>query len=846
MITNIKNFVWVAAMTLGAFSIPMNASANNALNSMMMTAAPDGEEQEAEPITWIEVTMESAGSLGVEVMYKVDKLEDVDYLKIKGTLNAADWTTLKNMSQLKGIDLREASFDAIPESEFNGKTTLIIAYLPEGMKTIGNSAFYRTSLTSIDIPASVTTIGNNAFYEVKTLTEVNFAGESALETIGSSAFYNCTALTKFFMPNTVTSLGGSAFYQCSALAVLTLSSSLTEIPDYCFYSTGSLKNIAFPEKLRSIGNSAFAYSGLEDVVLPSGLTQLNTSNYYYYSGSFSYCKSLKYVELPVHVNNYRYTFRDCTSLTTIVCPSSTPPAVDNDPFYGVNRSQLTLKVPSFAIVDFKLDTYWLNFGTIEAMDVDPTNLNLYSKLSLTNNRRPNSSPTIGLQSGGSLIVGGDAPFAVEELGFVENLPNKIYGQLVNRSKMSVTGKVTTNYYVKSGTWYFLTPFTDVSLSEVTHSADASYVFRYYDSENRAANGTKDNASWKNVTDEVLKAGQGYIFHCNKEGWLRLPATEESKAKAVASTDVTTELNAYASENVANANWNYIGNPYPCYYDVYYMDFTAPITVRDGNNYKAYSIVDDNFVLAPMQSFFVQKPDEVSSILFKEAGRQIESTVNRASARTRSVNAERKIYNFMLSDGFNTDETRVIINDQASLGYELSCDAAKFMSSDEAMPQLYTADTEGNLLAFNERPLADGKVKLGFFAGKAGRYTIGLSSAFADVQLHDALTGQTVSLKENPYQFDVQASGTFDDRFTLIFTGGNATAIHETEAAGTAVNFIAGGVEVKASTDTDIIVYRADGSQQTAAKVQGGTTVISLPAGLYIIKAGKDTFKGIVY
>lgn len=245
MVANIKNFVWVVVVTLGAFSVPMNASANNALNSMGMIAAPDGENQE-ETITWIDVTMESAGSLGVEVMYKVDKLEEVDYLKVKGTLNAEDWTSLKNMSQLKGLDLREASFDAVPESEFSGRTTLTVVYLPEGMKTIGNSAFYSTRLTTLEIPASVTSIGSSAFNQVNTLTEVTFAAGSALATIGGSAFSQCTALQKFLMPNTVTSLGSSAFSSCSALSNLSLSSSLTDIPSNCFNSTSSLKNVAFP------------------------------------------------------------------------------------------------------------------------------------------------------------------------------------------------------------------------------------------------------------------------------------------------------------------------------------------------------------------------------------------------------------------------------------------------------------------------------------------------------------------------------------------------------------------------------------------------------------------------
>ena len=230
MVTKIKSIVEVAIVTLGVFSFSMNASANRVLNMPMMASPlmlPDGEGGNEESITWIEVTLESAGSLGVEVMYKVDQLADVDYLKVTGTLNAADWTSLKNMSKLQGLDLRQAQFDAIPDNEFDGRSTLTLVYLPEGMKTIGNYAFRETGLKTIEIPSSVTAIRNYAFCQAKSLTEVSFPENSILQTIGESAFNGCTALVKFLMPNTVTSLGNYSFWECNALTNLSLSTALT-------------------------------------------------------------------------------------------------------------------------------------------------------------------------------------------------------------------------------------------------------------------------------------------------------------------------------------------------------------------------------------------------------------------------------------------------------------------------------------------------------------------------------------------------------------------------------------------------------------------------------------------
>lgn len=840
-------------LMLGVFAVSANASQNYELcNTLMMAspnyAAPDGDGDETPAPTWIEVELASAGSLGVEVLYQdgINTLGDVDYLKVKGTLNDADWTSLKNMSNLKGLDLREASFEGIPNNEFQNRTSLCLVYLPEGMKTIGNSAFSQTAISAIEIPSSVTSIGTYAFSEAKSLTEVSFPKNSVLQSIGENAFYYCTSLAKFLMPNTVTSLGYGCFYYCSALSNLSLSSSLTQIPSSCFYHNTSLKNVLFPENLQSIGYEAFEYSGLENVILPVGLTYLDYR-------AFGNCKSLKYIELPSYNNYYYYTFESCTALETIVCPSCTPPAISGNPFSNVNRSNITLKVPSFAVNDYKLDTYWLNFGTIEAMDTDPSFAIISGNLSLTNNRRPNGVLDMSLYTTGSVTVGGDAPLEIGDLTFHFDPYNSAYSRFVNKgSNTTVSVNGLMNFFVRSERWYFISPFADVNLSDITHAAGGSFVFRFYNGQYRAENGvTSGNKSWQNVAEDgTLKAGQGYICRSNKEGYVNMPITAANMTAALTPQNITTELTAYAAENTANANWNYVGNPYPCYYDAYYMDFTAPFTVWDSNSstYKAYSVVDDNYVFRPMEAFFVQKPDELSSILFKEEGRQIESTINRV-ATTRNALASstaRQLYDILLTDGIHTDETRTIINEKASLGYELTRDAAKFMSMDEKVPQIYSIDEAGNLLAFNERPLDNGKVRLGFYAGESGAYTLkGSPSCSENVKVYDAVTGIMASLGKDGYHFTVEAGGTYNDRFTLMFSDSDITSIESAASAETQVSVVAGGIEVRPASASEISVYDAAGHQVAYAKAVSGRTFISLSSGLYLVKISGKTYKCVV-
>lgn len=660
--------------------------------------------------TWIDVELASAGSLGVEVLYKVDVLSDVDYLKVKGTLNSTDWETIKQMTNLRGIDLSEAKFEKVPDNIFERRSLLTTVNLPEGVKEIGQYAFQYTSLEKITIPSTVITIGQYAFRDASALESVEFAEGSQLQSIPSYMFYNCKKLAKFVMPNTVLSVGSNAFRNCNVLNDLILSSNLTNIGNNAFDGTTGLEYVEFPQSLNTIGDDAFNNSGIESACLPIGLTTLG-------SYAFSNCKNLTLVELPSYVIRYYGTFISSSSITQIVCRSATPPSINSDPFSSLNKSEVTLVVPSFAVVNYKLDSYWYQFGNIESGVVSDY-WKITAPLSLTNNRRMDGKPDIDLYYNGQLTVGGNAPM---ELGIMNIFVNdNTPGQFINTCNTMTADEATTIYSVDANKWYFITPLHDVNIESIVHSAGASFVFRYYDAAGRATNGPGN--SWKNVTDENLVAGQGYIFQCNKSGTISLPANAESIVKMMAPDDVVMPLSINESENTANQNWNYVGNPYPCHYDIYYMDFTAPITIWDMNSrtYKVYSLVDDNFILKPMQAFFVQKPDNVDNITFGKEGRQMDATVNRPSsvpARHAKGGAERILFNVRVSDGEMSDDARLVINSQASIDYEIECDASKFMSMSTDVPQIYTVDIAGNSLAINERPMLDGKIDLGLYVAK---------------------------------------------------------------------------------------------------------------------------------
>lgn len=820
---------------------------------------------------WVNVELSTPGSLGVEILYKVNVLNDVELLKVKGTLNETDWTTIKNCTNLIGLDLTEAKFDAVPNNAFDGMSKVSSVKLPEGVRTIGEYAFRGTQLLNIDIPSSVTSIGQYAFSEVR-IKNVNFKEDAQLRTIGYRAFYHCRSLREFIMPNTVTKLRtyndyndyeSETFDGCTALKIMVFSDALTYLPHYTcnnchaieelhlpnkiisigrnfLYAGTNLKKLNLPQSIQIIGDGAFAgIHSVDSLIIPESIRSI---------GNHAFCNSsrISYIELPSSISSYNQWFDGCTGIRKIVCHAATPPAINSDPFSSITKADITLEVPAFAVVSYKLDNYWYQFGNIiEGANVDYWKI--FADLSLTNNRRMDGKPDIDLYYGGKLRVGGNAPMEIGDMNYFVNDNNP--GCLINDCPDMTADSINTKFSVDANKWYFFCPIHDVDLTKVSHSANASYVFRYYDGESRGTNGTGN--SWRNVDTGKLIAGQGYIFQCNSGGTLNMPSDTTGHSKMFNIGDVTTALSAFESTASANKSWNYVGNPYPAYYDIYYMDFTAPITVWTGSTYKAYSIVDDNYVLLPMQSFFVQKPDEINNIIFHKEGRQSTSTVSRASyapQRAKSTgNASRFLFDIQISNEENQiDETRVVINDEALFAYEILKDASKFMSWENHVPQIYTLDKDGNSYAINERPSGDGHVALGYRAAQSGFYTISIVKAVGEVLLFDSKTGKTTDLTLQDYSFYSDATETVDNtRFTLIFSNYTPTGIATTEKVSTSVVTTSGLITIKGAEGQKVMVFSVDGRNVFNGILKKDVLKVDVANGTYIVKVGNTAIKTVV-
>lgn len=545
------------------------------------------------------------------------------------------------------------------------------------------------------------------------------------------------------------------------------------------------------------------------------------------------------------------TFNDCTSLTTVIIPTATPPTVTSDPFEGVDKNTVTVLVPEFALVSFKADSYWFQIKNLKASS-DISNEDFWSihgHLMLNSSYTFSGSPSIELESGGILDVAADTPIELNQVTY--SVQEDVPACFLNESDKVTAKSLVSKFFVPtSSTWYFFSPVTDVKMADVTYPATDSWVIRYYDGARRA---TENSASgnWVNMpSDGTLKRGQGYIIQAATSGTLIMPADTIQRDVFLGIEEAPMSLVDNTCETAANAGWNLVGNPYPAYYDIYSMSLEAPITVWDGSTYRAYSLSDDDYVLRPMQPFFVQKTTDVTSFALPRSGRQGTSAISRANApRTIAADGSRHRINLEIVSGENEsadDYTRIVINEAASMAYEGRYDAAKFMSMDATVAQIYSLGEDSHPMAINERPYADGKASLGVYLPAAGEtYRIAASRSDRKAWIFDAVTGIEQDLTEGDYIFTADKEGTDNSRFSIRFAPAAPTAIEGVGDETVKVSGSKGILSVSAPAGAEVAVYATDGSVKTIVKADSNAIEIPAAAGVYVVKVNGQSFKTIV-
>ena len=785
---------------------------------------------------------------GLEKIILPKKLEAIGNHAFSGTglkeielpesLTTLDYNAFSYCASLSSVKI-PGKVERISPYSFYKCSNLQKVELAEGIKFIDNQAFYYCDhLQSINFPSTLTSIGYEAFRETD-LSEVNIPG--SVENIGSNAFYRNKNLKKLTFGEGLVNIEGTAFSECVSIDSIVCPSTLRTIGDATFSGCKNLKQISLNEGLVSINSYAFSgCTGLTDIVLPSTL---------------EYCKG--------------FAFNECGNIKTIETRSVLPPTTDGScPLSGVDLTGVTLYVPSWSVGEYQLADGWNKFYTFQASNYLPqsikVNKDFYFSLGDNDNKeyRPNISMTwsgheVQDVNGntnydrGNLTVSSRSKLAINDFDMIFSPyakyfldVNRNYNYQYNNSRTQYNGtslivkgemraeNVTLNLYNRRGIWQFVTFPFDVKVSDIVpESENTSWVVRGHSGAMRAAG--KNDSVWVNLkADDVLEAGKGYIMHCyNPDNDLvkfRISplTTTVNRQLLFASDNRTLPLEENLSEFEHNRSWNLIGNPYPSFYDTRFMEFGAPFMVWNSSaqNYYAYNPADDAYILSPGEALFVQRPVDQKDITFLKDGRQINQYARTLIDETTQARArgkegvQRSVFNLTLSGENTSDRTRVVLNDEASMTYEMNKDAAKFASTVPTVAQIYSWNGESRY-AINERPTGSGIVNLGVHCGTKGTYTIALANAVdGQVILEDKLMNISTEITaDKGYSFEAEA-GDDDSRFVLHITRGIGGGDDTTGING-----------ITTETGEKQEVYSLDGIKMNAAKkgvyIQNGKKII---------------------
>ena len=757
-------------------------------------------------------------------------------------------------SGISSIDL-PSTVTAIEEEAFAGCTKLKTIVIPKTVTRIGPRVFSYSSLERFDWPDQLTTIPSQTFEGCSNLTECNIP--ATVNNLEPNVFYACSSLKSISLPEGIATIPENFFNECGKLAQVKLPSTVTRVKYNAFQNCTSLRHIDLPDAITYIEDGAFSHTGLEELRLPSQLRTIGRWAFidgkyhrvvvpegvtWIGNGVFS-SESLTCIDFPstlVFIGDN--PFNDGNPADSLVMRAAIPPYHGDFFSYWGREHETTFYVPAKSLSLYQGDPAFGRALRFETLDVEPTLLRIVDETIIDKNSALqegkydvefynlaehnelyediNRYPRLRIDEGATLHAGRF------QMSYIMDNWRSYYDVFINKGTFTAD-QIDLRCFFQGRTIF--TPSFDVHMADIYSERQAPFVFFRYDGAARAA--TQFDKTWVRVkADETLHAGQTYCVRTERLFDKDLPRDSYDHSQRVwdyvhlipaaggadylsSSADARVPLQHYPSEFPHNQSWNAVGMPYTSYLDIRGLDYDGPILVWNFNavdydeewnenrtgSWVAYSALDDEVVIKPMQAIFLQAPDGVDALTFSADRRQMTSTFvkgdtenNSRALRLADKRRNRAVFNatvtrFTEQGEEVLDRTRFVINPEATLRYDIGRDAPKMSDAEGPADLLYTI-SEGLAYAINERPIADGIVRLAFQAATPGQYKLTFASSGTETStgsdspvLIDQETGVRTPLNE-PYTFTLSTPGNVASRFVIAFAGADTQAITDVEEA----------------------------------------------------------------
>lgn len=290
-------------------------------------------------------------------------------------------------------------------SSFGFSDTLEEIVIPEGVKIIGNGAFwYCKNLKKVTLPNSIEEIGANAFQNCPMLTEITLPDN--LKKLDSTAFMwgnlkgneegDATYIGNKSNPHwvfvswknketvppvdeMVKVIGPDVYAGNLAVEKVEIPNTVEGISGDCFKNCKNLKTVEVPSSVKVVSSNAFHGSTVETVVLSEGIEVID-------SCSFWNVKTLKTITIPSSVKRIEnqafdgcglesvilnegletignYVFQNCKNLKEIVIPASVK-IIGGSCFLGSGIERAEFKGTNVGGIDSALFKDCVNLTTV--------------------------------------------------------------------------------------------------------------------------------------------------------------------------------------------------------------------------------------------------------------------------------------------------------------------------------------------------------------------------------------------------------------------------------------------------------------------------------------------------
>ena len=285
----------------------------------------------------------SSGDLNNNCTWSFDK----GVLTISGSgsveFNNNAWKAYNNL--IERFCVSEGITEIKGNSGISNMTSIKELVLPSSLKIIGEAAFNKYPLESVDIPYGVTTIYDGAFEYSNLKTVVipssvtKFAGVSWY---GGAFAYS--QLESAVLPENIVSIDSNIFEGCKNLKAIEIPASVVNIKQGCFQYCESLEKVTFKgNKVSLIDYSLFnGCTSLTSVNLPDGISEIR-------GNAFKGCKKLTKIDIPDSVTLIGFeAFKNCESLNELTIPDKVT-QIHGEAFRGISEFKLTILNPTCSI-----------------------------------------------------------------------------------------------------------------------------------------------------------------------------------------------------------------------------------------------------------------------------------------------------------------------------------------------------------------------------------------------------------------------------------------------------------------------------------------------------------------